>query len=223
VSTSDKVPLRDWIAVYGAILGAFMAVLDIQITNSSLKYIQGGLAASLDEGTWISTGYLVAEIVVIPLTGYLSGVFGLRRYLIVNAILFVIFSMLCGTATNLTQMILYRVGQGFTGGVMIPTALTITSVKLPPGKRAMGMALFGITATLGPALDPTMGGWITDNLGWPYIFYINLLPGCLLVAMIWYGMDPQPMKLGRLREGDWIGIVCMAVGLGSLEVVLEEG
>jgi DHA2 family multidrug resistance protein len=220
---AGKVPLRDWIAVYGAILGAFMAVLDIQITNSSLKYIQGGLAASLDEGTWISTGYLVAEIVVIPLTGYLGGVFGLRRYLIVNAILFVGFSMLCGTATNLTEMILYRVGQGFTGGVMIPSALTITSVKLPPEKRAMGMALFGITATLGPALGPTIGGWITDNLGWPYIFYINLIPGCLLVAMIWYGMDPEPMKLRRLREGDWVGIACMAIGLGSLEVVLEEG
>ena len=104
---SGKVPFRDWIAVYGAILGAFMAVLDIQITNSSLKYIQGGLAASLDEGTWISTGYLVAEIVVIPLTGYLGNVFGLRRYLIANAILFVCFSMLCGTASNLTQMILF--------------------------------------------------------------------------------------------------------------------
>jgi DHA2 family multidrug resistance protein len=220
---SGQVPFRDWIAVSGAILGAFMAVLDIQITNSSLKYIQGGLAASLDEGTWISTGYLVAEIVVIPLTGYLGSVFGIRRYLIVNAVLFVIFSMLCGTATNLTQMILYRIGQGFTGGVMIPTALTIVNVKLPPEKRAIGMALFGLTATLGPALGPTIGGWITDNIGWPYIFYINLLPGCLLVAMIWYGMDPEPMRLGRLKEGDWFGIACMAVGLGSLEVVLEEG
>lgn len=219
----SKVPLRDWIAVSGAILGAFMAVLDIQITNSSLKYIQGGLAASLDEGTWISTGYLVAEIVVIPLTGYLSSVFGLKRYLIANAILFVIFSMLCGTATNLTQMILYRVGQGFTGGVMIPTALTIVNLKLPEERRPFGMALFGLTATLGPALGPTIGGWITDNIGWPYIFYINLLPGCLLIAMIWYGMDSQPMRLDRLRQGDWFGIACMAIGLGSLEVVLEEG
>jgi DHA2 family multidrug resistance protein len=220
---TNKVPFRDWIAVYGAILGAFMAVLDIQITNSSLKYIQGGLAASLDEGTWISTGYLVAEIVVIPLTGYMGGVFGLRRYLIVNAVLFVGFSMLCGTATDLTQMILYRVGQGFTGGVMIPTALTIVNVKLPPARRAVGMAMFGLTATLGPALGPTIGGWITDNIGWPYIFYINLLPGCLLIAMIWYGMDPEPMRLWKLKDGDWFGIACMAVGLGSLEVVLEEG
>lgn len=222
-ANSGKVPFRDWIAVYGAILGAFMAVLDIQITNSSLKYIQGGLAASLDEGTWIATGYLVAEIVVIPLTGYLGSVFGIRRYLIVNAILFVGFSMLCGTATDLTQMILYRVGQGFTGGVMIPTALTIVNVKLPPARRAMGMAMFGLTATLGPALGPTIGGYITDNIGWPYIFYINLVPGCLLIAMIWYGMDPEPMQLGKLKDGDWFGIACMAIGLGSLEVVLEEG
>src|SRR4051812_27645000 len=142
---SANVPWRDWIAVYGAILGAFMAVLDIQITNSSLKYIQGDLTTSLDEGTWISTGYLVAEIVVIPLTGYLSGVFGLRRYLIVNAFLFVVFSMLCGTATNLMQMILYRVAQGFTGGVMIPTALTVVNIKLPAERRPAGMALFGLT------------------------------------------------------------------------------
>jgi DHA2 family multidrug resistance protein len=215
--------MRDWIAVAGAILGAFMAVLDIQITNASLQYIQGGLAASLDEGTWISTGYLVAEIVVIPLTGYLGGVFGLRRYIVVNAILFVVFSMLCGTATSLTQMIIYRACQGLTGGVLIPTALTVVSIKLPPERRAMGMALFGITATLGPALGPTMGGWITDNLGWPYIFYINVIPGCMLVAMIWYGMDSEPAHLDRLKQGDWFGILCMAIGFGSLEVVLEEG
>jgi DHA2 family multidrug resistance protein len=223
MAQSPAVPIRDWIAVAGAILGAFMAVLDIQITNSSLQYIQGGLAASLDEGTWISTGYLVAEVVVIPLTGYLSGVFGLRRYIIVNAILFVIFSMLCGTATSLIQMIIYRACQGLTGGVLIPTALTIVNIKLPPARRATGMALFGITATLGPALGPTIGGWITDNLGWPYIFYINVVPGAILVAMIWYGMDSEPTHFERLKEGDWFGIICMAVGFGSLEVVLEEG
>src|SRR4051794_19080437 len=111
---------RDWIAVFGSILGAFMAVLDIQITNASLEHIQGGLAASVDEGTWISTAYLVAEIVTIPLTGYFGGVFGVRRYIVVNACLFVMFSMLCGIASSLPEMILFRAGQGFTGGVMIP-------------------------------------------------------------------------------------------------------
>ena len=169
-------------AVYGAILGAFMAVLDIQITNASLEYIQGGLAASLDEGTWISTAYLVAEIVTIPLTGYLGNVFGVRRYLVVNAILFVAFSMLCGVASSLVEMIAFRAAQGFTGGVMIPMAFTIVNIKLPPEKRPFGLMLFGITATLGPAIGPTIGGWLTDNYGWPYIFYINLVPGIMLVA-----------------------------------------
>ena len=111
---------RDWIAVLGGALGAFMAVLDIQITNSSLADIQGTLGASLDEGSWISTGYLIAEIIVIPLTGWLGSVFGLRRYLIFNASLFLVFSLLCGFATNLSEMILFRVGQGFSGGVLIP-------------------------------------------------------------------------------------------------------
>jgi DHA2 family multidrug resistance protein len=214
---------RDWIAIWGALLGAFMAVLDIQITNSSLKDIQGGIAASLDEGTWISTSYLVAEIIVIPLTGYLGGVFGLRRYLMVNAGLFVCFSMLCGMASTLDEMVLFRACQGFTGGVMIPMAFTILNTKLPPEKRAMGMAMFGLTATLAPAIGPTIGGLITDSYGWPYIFYINLVPGTLLLAMVGTGMDADPMHLERLKGGDWLGIVCMAIGLGSMEVVLEEG
>ncbi|HET7911378.1 MAG TPA: MFS transporter, partial [Pseudolabrys sp.] len=175
-----KVMARDWIAIWGALLGAFMAVLDIQITNASLKDIQGGIAASLDEGTWISTSYLVAEIIVIPLTGYLGGVFGVRRYLMVNAALFICFSMVCGTAGNLDEMVLFRACQGFTGGVMIPMAFTILNLKLPPQKRAMGMAMFGLTATLAPAIGPTIGGLITDRYGWPFIFYINLLPGLLL-------------------------------------------
>src|SRR5690348_13893956 len=214
---------RDWIAIFGAILGAFMAVLDIQITNASLKDIQGGIAASLDEGTWISTSYLVAEIIVIPLTGYLGGVFGIRRYLIINAALFVSFSLLCGTATSLGEMVLFRAGQGFTGGVMIPMAFNILNTKLPPAKQAMGMAMFGLTATLAPAIGPTIGGLITDSYGWRYIFYLNLLPGLLMLAMIGLGLDGEPTHLERLKNGDWLGMLCMALGLGSLEIVLEEG
>jgi DHA2 family multidrug resistance protein len=220
---AGKVTARDWIAVWGALLGAFMAVLDIQITNASLKDIQGGIAASLDEGTRISTSYLVAEIIVIPLTGYLGGVFGVRRYLLVNAALFIGFSMLCGIAGNLDEMVLFRACQGFTGGVMIPMAFTILNLKLPPEKRAMGMAMFGLTATLAPAIGPTIGGLITDRYGWPFIFYLNLLPGMLLLAMVGYGLESAPSHLERLRNGDWLGIICMAIGLGSLEVVLEEG
>ncbi len=218
-----KASFRDWVAFLGGSLGAFMAVLDIQITNSSLADIQGTLGASLDEGSWISTGYLIAEIIVIPMTGWLSGVFGLRRYLMINASLFLVFSVLCGLASNLNEMILFRVGQGFTGGVLIPTAFTIMLIRIPVAQRAIASAVFGLTVTFAPAIGPTIGGWLTDTYSWHWIFYINLFPGALLLGMIWYGLDGTAMKLDRLARGDWGGIACMAVGLGSLEYVLEEG
>ncbi|MGB8839702.1 MAG: DHA2 family efflux MFS transporter permease subunit [Aliidongia sp.] len=215
--------LRDWVALFGAVLGAFMAILDIQITNSSLKDIQGSLAASLDEGSWISTGYLIAEIIVIPLTGWLAQVFSLRRYLAVSAGLFVVFSILCGLSTTLTEMILFRVGQGLSGGALIPAAFTIVSIKLPPHQRPIGLVLFTVTATFAPAFGPTIGGWLTDTYSWHAIFYINIIPGLAMIAMLLYGLERQQAQLGRLITGDWFGIITMAVGLGALEIVLEEG
>jgi DHA2 family multidrug resistance protein len=220
---ADVVSLRSWIAVIGGVLGAFMAILDILITNASLADIQGSLGASLDEGSWVSTGYLIAEVIVIPLTGWLSLVFGLRRYLLANCALFLVFSVLCGRASSLPEMIFFRLGQGFTGGVLIPLAFTILLVKLPLSKRAIGSAMFGFTATFAPAIGPTLGGWLTDNWSWQWIFYINVPPGIIMMAMIAYGLDAAPMQLGRLRRGDYPGIVCMAIGLGSLIYVLEEG
>jgi DHA2 family multidrug resistance protein len=214
---------RDWIAIFGAILGAFMAVLDIQITNASLKDIQGGIGASLDEGTWISTGYLVAEIVTIPLSAWLADIFSTKRYLIANCILFLIFSMLCGMSDSLTMMVICRVGQGFTGGVFIPLAMAIVLRCLPPSKQPIGLTLFGLTATFAPAIGPTIGGWLTDTLSWHWIFYINLFPGIVMIGAIWHGLRRAPMHLDRLLRGDWPGIISMAIGLGSLITVLEEG
>ncbi len=219
----DRVPLKTWIGVFGTVLGAFMAVLDIQITNSSLKDIQAALGATLEEGSWISTSYLVAEIIVIPLTGWLSQVFSVRRYLLVNATLFVIFSIGCAFAWDLPSMIVFRACQGFTGGVLIPMAFTVLLTTLPPSKQPTGMALFAITATFAPSIGPTLGGWLTNNFSWHYVFYINLVPGLLLLAAVWYAIDSRPMQLSLLRQGDWFGIVAMAIGLGSLQVVLEEG
>lgn len=219
----DRVSLKTWIGVFGTVLGAFMAVLDIQITNSSLKDIQAALGATLEEGSWISTSYLVAEIIVIPLTGWLSQVFSVRRYLLVNASLFVCFSIACAFAWNLPSMIVARAFQGFTGGILIPMAFTVLLTTLPPSKQPIGMALFGITATFAPSIGPTFGGWLTENFSWHYVFYINLIPGLLLIAAVWYAIDPKPMQLNLLKQGDWGGIVAMAIGLGSLQVVLEEG
>lgn len=217
------VSTRHWLALWGSMLGAFMAVLDIQITNASLNDILGSLGATLTEGSWISTSYLVAEIIVIPLTGWLSEVFSPRRYLVVNAALFLVFSVACAWAWDLTSMIVFRALQGFCGGVLIPMALNLVLKLLPPEKRGLGFALFGMTATFAPAIGPTVGGWLTDNYGWPAIFYLNLVPGVLLITAVFWGLEPQKAKLGLLRRGDWWGVSTMAVGLGSLIIFLEEG
>ena len=175
----QRVDLRTWVAVAAGLLGAFMAVLDIQITNSSLKDILGTLSATQEEGSWISTAYLCAEIVVIPLTGLLARVLSLRTYMVATTALFLVCSTLCGAAWNLPSMIVFRMMQGFTGGALIPMAMTLVMTKLPPSKRAVGMAMFGLTATLAPTLGPTLGGYLAELYGWPAIFYINWVPGVL--------------------------------------------
>ncbi|BAY60733.1 EmrB/QacA family drug resistance transporter [Calothrix brevissima NIES-22] len=219
----ENIPLRTWIGVLASMLGAFMAVLDIQITNASLQEIQASLGATLEEGSWISTAYLVAEIVVIPLTGWLSRVFSLRRYLLVNTVLFIFFSICCAWAWNLNSMIVFRALQGFTGGVLIPSAMTVVLTTLPPSKQAVGLAAFGITAVFAPSIGPTLGGWLTENFSWQYSFYINLFPGILMLTGVWYGIKQDKLQLQLLKQGDWWGIISMAIGLGSLQVVLEEG
>lgn len=220
---APTVDFKTWVGLMGAMLGAFMAVLDIQITNSSLQEIQAALGATLEEGSWISTAYLVAEVVVIPLTGWLSQVFSIRRYLLVNTTLFIFFSVCCAWSVNLPMMIVFRGLQGFTGGILIPMALTIVLMTLPPAKQPIGMAMFAITATFAPSIGPTLGGWLTDNLGWQYNFYLNVIPGILMLSTIAYAIPAKPMQLNLLKGGDWWGIFTMAVGLASLEVVLEEG
>ena len=219
----DAVPLKTWLCVIGVLIGCFLAVLNIVVTNSSLRDIAGTLGASADEISWIPTAYLVAEIVVIPLTGWLSDVFSLKKYLIVNSILFVLFSVCCGQTHSLELMILFRVLQGFTGGVLIPLSFDVILTYLPPSKQPIGMALFSVTATFAPAIGPLLGGWLTDNYGWPFIFYMNAVPGALMIAAVWFTMEKQPMNLGLLKKGDWWGILTMAIGLAAFEVVLEDG
>src|SRR5581483_1891058 len=219
----EHVSARTWIAVMGVLLGAFMAVLDIQITNASLKDIQGTLSASVDEISWVSTAYLVAEIIVIPLTGWLSQVFSARYYLVVNSGLFICFSVLSGLSRTLTMMIVCRALQGFTGGVRIPMAFSIILTHLPKARQPVGLALLGLTATFAPSVGPLIGGWLTDNYGWPSIFYINVIPGVLLIGAIWFALDQDALHLDEFAAGDWWGVFTMAVGLGALQVVLEEG
>src|SRR5580692_12957817 len=170
------VSTKTWLAVFGATLGAFMAVLNIQIVNASLADIQGAIGAGIDDGGWISTSYLIAEIVVIPLSAWLAQVFSVRIYLLTNAVLFLVFSAACALAQNLPQMIALRAVQGFTGGVLIRMAFTLIITLLPKAKQPIGLALFALSATFAPAIGPTIGGYLTENFGWQYIFYVNLVP-----------------------------------------------
>jgi DHA2 family multidrug resistance protein len=220
---TDRVPLKTWTCVIGVLIGCFLAVLNIVVTNSSLRDIAGTLAASSDEISWVPTSYLVAEIVVIPLTAWLSAAFSLKKYLLVNSALFALFSVFCGQAHSLDLMILFRVVQGFTGGVLIPLSFDVILTYLPATKQPIGMALFTVTATFAPAVGPLIGGWLTDNYGWPFIFYMNVVPAVVMIAIVWLTMEDQPMRLSMLREGDWWGILTMAIGLAAFEIVLEDG
>ena len=220
---APTVSAKTWVAVLGATLGAFMAVLNIQIVNASLADIQGAIGAGIDDGGWISTSYLIAEIVVIPLSGWLAQVFSIRIYLLTNAVLFLVFSAACALAQDLPQMIAIRALQGFSGGVLIPMAFTLIITLLPKAKQPIGLALFALSATFAPAIGPTIGGYLTENWGWQYIFYVNLAPGALMVGMLYFALEARPMKLNLLREGDWPGIITMAIGLSALQTVLEEG
>src|SRR5271166_4730612 len=158
-AASQPSALKTWIAVVGATLGAFLAILNIQIVNASLADIQGGIGAGIDDGGWISTSYLIAEIVVIPLSGWLARVFSIRIYLLTNAVLFLVFSAACALAQDLPQMIALRAVQGFSGGVLIPLAFTLIITLLPKAKQPIGLSLFALSATFAPAIGPTIGGY----------------------------------------------------------------
>lgn len=215
--------LTDWIAVAAGSLGALLATLDISITNSALPQIQGQIGATGTEGTWIATGYLMSEIVMIPLAAWLTRVFGLRRFLIGTALCFTFFSMFCGLSSSLGAMIAGRIGQGFAGGAMIPTAQTIIRTRLPAHQLPIGTTLFGMTAILGPLLGPVIGGWLTENINWRWCFFLNLPISIALITLLFTGLPADRMNLERFIKADWLGIVGLAMGLSSLTVVLEEG
>jgi DHA2 family multidrug resistance protein len=219
----NRASTATWIAVLAAMIGSFMAILNIQITNASLLNIEGGIGTGVDNGSWISTSYLIGEIVVIPLTDYLSRVFSFRRYMLASASLFAVFSVACAFTHDLPSMIAMRGLQGFAGGVLIPMAFTMVLTRLPKPQQPIGLAIFALSVTFAPAIGPTIGGYLTENYGWQTIFYINVLPTIVMVTALYLTLERQPMRLKLLKEGDWAGIVTMAIGLSALQTVLEEG
>ena len=204
-------------------VGMFIALLDIQIVSASLRDIGGGLSAGVDETVWVQTSYLIAEIIVIPLSGWLSRVMSTRWLFAASAAGFTLTSLLCGLAWNIQSMIVFRVAQGFLGGSMIPMVFTTAFAFFENKQRVIAAATIGAIASLAPTLGPTVGGWITDHFSWHWLFYINLVPGLFVTLVV-----PRLVRIDHpdwtlLRGADYLGITLMATFLGCLEYTLEEG
>jgi DHA2 family multidrug resistance protein len=211
-------------------LAAFMEVLDISIANVSLRNIAGGLAAGQDESTWILTSYLVANAIVLPITGWLSAMFGRTRFYMVSIAIFTVSSLLCGLSTSLPMLILFRVIQGLGGGALQPVSQAILSDAFPPAKRTIAFAIYGMSVVAAPAIGPTLGGWITDTYSWHWIFLLNVPVGIVLLFLTRTLLhDPRPfvrMREQRKRDGfriDYFGFALIVLGLGSLQIVLDKG
>jgi DHA2 family multidrug resistance protein len=222
-SAHDQASTADWIAVLAGALGALLATLDTSIVNSALPTIQGEIGATGTEGTWISTGYLVSEVVIIPLTAWLTRVMGMRTLLLCCGILFSLFSTVCGLSGSLVVMILGRVGQGFVGGALIPTAQTIVRTRLPEKQQPLGMSLFGVIVIMGPLVGPVVGGWLTETVSWRWCFFLNLPVTIALITLLLLGLPHEKPRPDLLARADWGGIIGLTVFLSCLTVVLEEG
>ena len=218
-----KVTPRRLIAFFALVFGMFMAILDIQIVSSSLSEIQAGLSASPDEISWVQTSYLIAEVIMIPLSGFLAQAMSTRILFSISAAGFTLASVLCATATSINEMIVYRALQGFIGGGMIPTAFAASYTIFPKRAQPAVMALVGLTVTLAPTVGPTVGGYLTELFSWHWLFLVNVIPGIAATLVAWFLVDFDEPEWGLLKNFDVVGLLSMAVFLGSLEYVLEEG
>ena len=212
-----------WVIGVVVALAAFMEVLDTSIANVALPYMAGSLGASNDESTWVLTSYLVSNAIVLPISGWFAGVFGRKRFFMICLTIFTLSSLLCGLAPSLAAIILFRVIQGAGGGGLQPMAQAIMADTFPPRLRGVAFALYGITTIVAPTVGPTLGGWITDNYSWRWIFYLNLPVGVLsLFLMNRFVFDPHYVKRGKGRVDLW-GIGFLALGIGSLQILLDTG
>jgi MFS transporter, DHA2 family, multidrug resistance protein len=219
-----------WLVAVVVSIATFMVVLDTAIANVSLRYIAGSLGASIDESTWVVTTYLIANAVVLPVSGWLSNVVGRKRFYMICVALFTVSSLLCGLAPSLNMLIVFRILQGLGGGGMPTSEQAILADTFPPQKRAQAFALYGIAVIVAPTIGPTLGGWITDNYSWHWIFFINVPIGIASLALVqWLLVEPEVLeeeRRARLSGGlrvDWIGFVLITVTFGALEIVLDRG
>ena len=215
-----------WLIAVIVSLAAFMEVLDTSIANVALPYIAGSLAASNDESTWVLTSYLASNAIVLPISGWLAGTLGRKRFFMGCLFIFTVSSFLCGIAPNLGALLLFRVLQGIGGGGLQPMAQAILADTFPPEKRGVAFALYGITVVVAPTIGPTLGGWITFNYSWRWIFFINIPVGIATLLLL-YRVLEDPPYLARLRglrvRFDYIGISLLTLGVGALQIFLDRG
>jgi MFS transporter, DHA2 family, multidrug resistance protein len=221
--SQDSIPSRRLVAFLAMVFGMFMAILDIQIVSASLTEIQAGLSASASEITWVQTAYLIAEVVMIPLSGFLSRAMGTRILFAASAGGFTAASVMCGMCTDINEMIVWRAIQGFIGGGMIPTVFSTAYIVFPRSKLSVVSPVIGLVATLAPTIGPTVGGYLTDALSWHWLFFINVVPGIAVTVAALLLIDFDEPDWALFHNFDWLGLLSMAGFLGALEYVLEEG
>src|SRR5580700_4748151 len=221
-----KPKFNPWAIAVVVAMAAFMEVLDTSIANVALPHLAGDLGASNDESTWVLTSYLVSNAIVLPMTGWLATTFGRKRLFLLCISLFTLTSLLCGVAPSLAMLVLFRVIQGAGGGGLQPMAQAILADTFPPEKRGLAFALYGITTIMAPTIGPTLGGWLTDNYSWRWIFYINLPVGLLTLFLVFRMVEDPPYLGARKGAGvrvDYIGIGLLTVAVGALQVLLDKG
>src|SRR5277367_1622282 len=219
--------INPWVIAVVVTLATFMEVLDTSIANVALPHISGNLSAGADESTWVLTSYLVSNAIVLPLSGWLSGILGRKRFYMSCVALFTVSSFLCGLAPSLGVLVLFRIMQGAGGGGLQPSEQAILNDTFPLAKRGMAFAVYGVAVVVAPTIGPWLGGWITDNFSWRWIFYINIPVGLISLALTnLLVSDPPHMKRTNVKDGfriDYIGIGLISLGLGSMQIILDKG
>ncbi len=215
--------MNKWIISITVMLPTLIEIIDISVVNVALDHIRGSLSAGIDESTWAITSYLVSNAIIIPMTGWLSRLFGRKRYMIFSISLFTFSSLLCGSAWNLQSLVVFRILQGIGGGALQPISQSILLETFPPRQHGMAMAIFGVGIMFGPIVGPLLGGWITDNWSWHWIFFINIPIGIISILMcMFFIADPPYMRRMKMKI-DYCGLALLAIGLGCLQIVLDKG
>ena len=221
--TDSPRPINPWLIAVSVMFATFMEVLDTTVVNVSLPHIAGNLSVTIDEATWVLTSYLVANAIILPMTGWLASMFGRKRLLMLSVVGFTLSSFLCGLAPTLALLIVFRILQGATGGALQPLSQAVLLEAFPPQDRGKAMGFWGLGIVVAPILGPVLGGWLTDSYSWRWVFYVNIPVGIASIVMTKLFIFDPPYLRAESRKIDYWGIGMLAVGIGALQIVLDKG